>query len=68
MMPSCLLLCDFSVRFWEGEAHALNGENIALISLYSAALAFNAQLPIQFYNFHIERIKSFMPLVIKCMR
>lgn len=52
---------------WEGEAHASNKENIALISLHSAALAFNAQLPIQFYNFHIEGIKSFMPLVIKCM-
>lgn len=55
------------MRAWEGETHASNRENIALISLHSAALAFNAQLPIQFYNFHIEGIKSFMPLVIKCM-
>lgn len=66
MMRSYPLLGEFSMRFWEGEAHTLNGENIALISLYSAALAFNAQLPIHFYNFHIEGIKSFVALVIKC--
>lgn len=40
-MQSYSPLGDFSTHFWEGEAHALNGENIALISLYSASLAFN---------------------------
>lgn len=68
LMQSYPPLGDFSVCFQEGKTHALNRENIALISLYSGALAFSAQLPIHFYNFHIEGIKFFVPLVIKWMR